>query len=42
MDGIQELKQVFVIGCTNRPDQIDDALLRPGNDNASEHQNFFN
>ncbi|CAG8481648.1 2396_t:CDS:10 [Funneliformis mosseae] len=32
MDGIQELKQVFVIGCTNRPDQIDDALLRPGNE----------
>ena len=33
MDGIQELKQVFIIGCTNRPDQIDDALLRPGNNN---------
>ncbi|GBB95810.1 hypothetical protein RclHR1_02620001 [Rhizophagus clarus] len=30
MDGIQDLKQVFIIGCTNKPDQIDDALLRPG------------
>ena len=30
MDGIQERKDVLIVGCTNRPDQIDDALLRPG------------
>ncbi|CAG8756403.1 15719_t:CDS:2, partial [Acaulospora morrowiae] len=30
MDGIQELNDVLVIGCTNRPDRIDDALVRPG------------
>ncbi|CAG8479653.1 11224_t:CDS:10 [Rhizophagus irregularis] len=30
IDGIQELKQVIIIGCTNKLDQIDDALLRPG------------
>lgn len=30
MDGIQELKDVLVIGCTNQPDRIDDAILRPG------------
>ncbi|RHZ60951.1 hypothetical protein Glove_350g136 [Diversispora epigaea] len=30
MDGIQELKDVLVIGCTNRSDRIDDAILRPG------------
>jgi len=42
MDGIQELKQVFIIGCTNRPDQLDDALLRPGNDNYYfSLSNFF-
>ncbi|XP_067943112.1 nuclear valosin-containing protein-like [Watersipora subatra] len=30
MDGLQERKQVFVMGATNRPDIIDPAVLRPG------------
>jgi len=30
MDGIEELKGVVVLGSTNRPDLIDEALLRPG------------
>lgn len=30
MDGIEEIKNVLVIGLTNRIDLIDDALLRPG------------
>ncbi|KAI7824648.1 P-loop containing nucleoside triphosphate hydrolase protein [Gamsiella multidivaricata] len=30
MDGVEERTGVFVIGCTNRPQAVDDALLRPG------------
>ena len=30
MDGLEDLKGVVVIGATNRPDIIDETLLRPG------------
>jgi transitional endoplasmic reticulum ATPase len=30
MDGLQELKNVVVIGATNKPEYVDPALLRPG------------
>ena len=30
MDGMNARKNVFITGATNRPDQIDPALLRPG------------
>ncbi len=30
IDGLEELKDVIVIGATNRPDIVDPALLRPG------------
>ena len=30
LDGLQELKDVTVLGATNRPDMIDQSLLRPG------------
>ena len=30
LDGLEELKNVVVIGATNRPDMIDPALMRPG------------
>ena len=30
MDGVEGRQGVIVIGCTNQPDQIDDAILRPG------------
>ena len=30
LDGLEELRDVIIIGATNRPDMIDQALLRPG------------
>lgn len=30
MDGVDRLNNILVIGMTNRPDMIDEALLRPG------------
>lgn len=30
MDGISNRKQVFIVGCTNRIELIDQAILRPG------------
>jgi transitional endoplasmic reticulum ATPase len=30
MDGVEERAGVFVVGCTNQPGAMDDALLRPG------------
>ncbi len=30
LDGLEELRDVIIIGATNRPDMIDPALLRPG------------
>jgi len=30
MDGIEELREVVVVGATNRPDLMDPAILRPG------------
>ncbi|MEM2066932.1 MAG: AAA family ATPase, partial [Nitrososphaerota archaeon] len=30
MDGIEELREVVVIGATNRPDLMDPSILRPG------------
>jgi len=30
MDGVQVKKEVFVVGATNRPDILDDAIMRPG------------
>ncbi|KAL6244390.1 AAA+-type ATPase [Rhinocladiella similis] len=30
MDGFEELRNVFVVGATNKPENIDPALMRPG------------
>ncbi len=30
LDGVSELKKVVLIGATNRPDRLDEAILRPG------------
>ena len=30
IDGIEDLKGVFILAATNRPDQVDPAVLRPG------------
>ena len=30
MDGLEDRKEIFIIGATNRPDIIDPAMLRPG------------
>lgn len=30
MDGVEEVNGVFVIGCTDRLEMVDEALLRPG------------
>ncbi len=30
MDGIEDLKDILIVGATNRPDMLDPALLRPG------------
>lgn len=30
LDGIEELKGVWIVGATNRPDMVDPALVRPG------------
>ncbi|KAF9183212.1 hypothetical protein BGZ51_004173 [Haplosporangium sp. Z 767] len=30
MDGVEERTGVFIVGCTNQPRAMDDALLRPG------------
>lgn len=37
MDGIERLKDVFIIGATNRPDILDSALIRPGRFDAHIH-----
>ena len=30
LDGIEDLRNIVVVGATNRPDMVDPALLRPG------------
>ncbi|EDU51204.1 Cell division cycle protein 48 [Pyrenophora tritici-repentis] len=37
MDGIEALKDVFIIGATNRPDILDSALIRTGRFDAHMH-----
>jgi AAA family ATPase len=37
MDGIEALKEVFIIGATNRPDILDSALIRTGRFDAHIH-----
>lgn len=50
LDGVNVLKNTYVIGATSRPDMIDPAILRPGRidchifcdiPNSEERKNYF-